>query len=128
MTLIADILLVAGALGAALYCMILSRKLGKFNDLEQGMGGAVAMLSVQVDDMTKTLKNAQNAAGDSSASLEELTRKADDMAKRLELLMAAMHDLPEAAPAREKPARPEPKPNAAMIFQRHSDSRMEAAE
>ena len=55
MNLIADILLVAGALGASLYCFVLSRRLAKFNDLEQGIGGAVAILSVQVDDMTKTL-------------------------------------------------------------------------
>ncbi len=47
MELIADILLVAGALGAGLYCFVLSRRLRKFTDLEQGVGGAVAVLSSQ---------------------------------------------------------------------------------
>ena len=50
MDLIADILLVAGALGAGFYCFILGRRLNRFNDLENGVGGAVAVLSAQVDD------------------------------------------------------------------------------
>lgn len=125
MTLIADILLVAGALGAAFYCMILSRRLSRFNDLEKGMGGAVAVLSVQVDDMTKTIERARAAANDSTSSLEGLTGQAEDVAKRLELLMASMHDLPEPAAPPEKPeeeAAPE------MVFLRHRDEMMGAAE
>ena len=47
MNLIADILLVAGALGAGIYCFVLARRLSKFNDLESGVGGAVAVLSAQ---------------------------------------------------------------------------------
>ncbi len=125
MTLIADILLVAGALGAAFYCMVLSRRLSRFNDLEKGMGGAVAVLSVQVDDMTKTIERARVAASDSTSSLDELTTKAEGVAKRLELLMASMHDLPEPAVPPEKPqAEAEPK----MVFLRHRDRVMEAAE
>ena len=92
MILIADILLFAGALGAAFYCMILSRRLNRFNDLEKGVGGAVAVLSIQVDDMTKTLERARGAASDSTSSLESLTGKAEGVAKRLELLMASMHE------------------------------------
>lgn len=94
MNLIADILLVAGVLGASLYCFVLSRRLQKFNDLEQGVGGAVAVLSMQVDDMTKTLKEAQTAAISSTDSLGELTGRAETAARRLELLVASMHDLP----------------------------------
>jgi len=125
MTLIADILLVAGALGAALYCMILSRRLKRFNDLEKGVGGAVAVLSVQVDDMTKTLEKARVAASVSTSSLESLTGKAEDVARRLELLMASMHDLPdpnETCSAPEKPSEGGP------LFLRHQDRLMEAAE
>ena len=51
MELIADILLIAGALGAGLYCIVLSRRLNRFTDLEKGVGGAIAVLSAQVDDM-----------------------------------------------------------------------------
>jgi methyl-accepting chemotaxis protein len=97
MEMIADILLVAGALGAGFYCFVLARRLSRFNDLENGVGGAVAVLSAQVDDLTRTLERAQNAATQSSGSLDQLTDRAEAVAKRLELLVASMHDLPEAA-------------------------------
>jgi len=95
MEFVADVFLVAGALGAGLYCFVLSRRLRRFNDLENGVGGAVAVLSAQVDDLTRTLETAQAAAGTSTESLEGLTGRAEDVARRLELLVAAMHDLPE---------------------------------
>ena len=97
MTLIADIFLIAGALGSAIYCIVLSRRLKKFNDLEQGVGGAVALMSTQVDDMTKTLSKAQNAAITSTSSLLELTKRAEESAQHLELLVASLHDLPKAS-------------------------------
>jgi len=94
MNLIADILLVAGAIGAAFYCMVLSRRLSRFTDLERGVGGAVAVLSVQVDDMTKTIDRSKDAAAVSASNLRDLTERAEAVAKRLELLVASMHDLP----------------------------------
>lgn len=125
MTLIADILLVAGALGAALYCMILSRRLKRFNDLEKGVGGAVAVLSVQVDDMTKTLERARIAASESTSSLESLTGKSEDVARRLELLLASMHDLPNPG---EADAKADADQEIGPLFLRHQNRIMEAAE
>jgi len=93
MTLIADILLIAGALGAAFYCVVLSRRLTRFTDLEKGVGGAIAVLSAQVDDMTRTLQAAQAQAATSGKTLAELTGRAEDVARRLELHVAALHDL-----------------------------------
>ncbi|GAW36398.1 hypothetical protein RA2_03468 [Roseovarius sp. A-2] len=95
MELIADILLVAGALGAGFYCYVLARRLSRFNDLENGVGGAVAVLSAQVDDLTRTLRAAQQTAGESTRSLDDLTDRAERVAKRLELMVASMHDLPD---------------------------------
>ncbi|MBY5971515.1 hypothetical protein PSM7751_02792 [Pseudooceanicola marinus] len=115
MELIADILLVAGALGAGFYCYILARRLSRFNDLENGVGGAVAVLSAQVDDLSKTLQSAQGAAGESSASLQQLTDRAEGVAKRLELLVASMHDLEVAA---QKQAQDE----APAVFARHNET------
>lgn len=112
MEMIADILLVAGALGAGFYCYVLARRLTKFTDLENGVGGAVAVLSAQVDDLTRTLTAAQDSAGDSTKSLQELTDRAEDVARRLELLVASMHDLPQ---------KPQPKAESAEpVFVRHS--------
>ena len=125
MTLIADILLVAGALGAMIYCMVLSRRLNRLNDLEKGVGGAVAILAVQVDDMTKTLKQTHAAAHNSTSTLEGLTNKAEDVSKRLELMVAAMHDLPETTISSEG-CNSEAKPET--VFLRHQEQNMEAAE
>jgi len=94
MALIADMLLIAGSLGAATYCLVLSRRLRRFNDLETGMGGAIATLSAQVDGMTRALETARESARHSSDSLEGLTARAEDTARRLELLVASLHDLP----------------------------------
>lgn len=94
MDLIADILLISGALGAGLYCIILSRRLNKFTNLERGVGGAIAVLSAQVDDMTKALEEARAATSSSATSLKTMTGRAEGVAQRLELLVASMHDLP----------------------------------
>ncbi len=137
MALIADILLIAGALAAGLYCLVLSRRLRKFNDLENGVGGAVAVLSAQVDDMTKALERARAAAGASAESLEATTARAEGVRERLEILLAAMHDLPEEGGTETGRARrvvwrrpsggARSGPEAAPTF-RHAGARVEAAE
>ena len=106
MELIADILLVAGALGAGFYCFVLARRLNRFNDLEKGVGGAVAVLSAQVDDLNKSLVAAQSVSDGSSKALDELTGRAESVAQRLELMMASMHDLPAAQSAAARSAVP----------------------
>jgi ABC-type transporter Mla subunit MlaD len=113
--LIADMLLVAGALGASLYCVILSRRLRRFADVESGVGGAIAALSAQVEQMTEALGSAQQTAGASTRSLETLTGRAEEVARRLELLVASMHDLPDAPPATQDAA---PRPAAAVFHSR----------
>ncbi len=112
-TYLSDVLLAGGAIGAALYCGVLARRLRRFNDLERGMGGAVAMLSAQVDDMTRTLGAVRSTADASTTALGDVTGRAEAAAKRLELLVAALHDLPDpsgppGSAARRPPAEAEP--------------------
>lgn len=95
MAMVADILLGAGALGAAAYCLVLAHRLRRFTELESGMGGAIAVLSAQVDEMTRALAQAQAAAGGAAATLEAERQRAEAAARHIEFLMAAMHDLPE---------------------------------
>ncbi|SIS58730.1 phage tail length tape measure family protein [Phaeovulum vinaykumarii] len=125
MELISDILLGAGALGAAVYCIVLAKRLKRFNQLENGMGGAIAVLSAQVDDMTKALQKAQSTSASSAATLQALTDRAEKATERLELLLASLHDLPES-PGPEDGAR---RPRVVRRRARHEghDS-MEAAE
>lgn len=101
MELVADILMIAGTFGAAIYCYVLAARLKRFSTLETGMGGAIAVLSAQVDDMTRALEKASVAAAGSVNSLGALTGRAEVAAAKLELLLASLHDLPE-------PAKPEP--------------------
>lgn len=103
MELIADILLVAGAMGAGLYCFVLSRRLKRFADLEKGVGGAVAVLSTQAEELRKSLDDARNASDQSGDQLKALTGRAETVAQRLELMMASMHDV-----VPEKDADPQP--------------------
>ncbi len=115
MDLVADILLVAGAFGAGFYCFTLSRRLARFTDLENGVGAAVAVLSAQVNDLQLALESAQQTATHSNDSLEDLTQRAEDAAKRLELMVASMHDLPPATAENSSPQAPE-----GPVFSRHN--------
>lgn len=124
----ADILMISGALGVAFYCFVLSRRLTRFTDLERGVGGAVAVLSAQVDDLTKALKKARDAAESSDASLRELTARAEDVARKLELHLAAMHDLPDTAPSAPEPMEDPPAPAATPPVQSFFASHRSGAE
>ena len=112
MELISDILLILAAATAGIYCFVLSRRLSRFSDLDKGVGGAIAVLSAQVDDMTRNLQAAQNSAGDSSKKLLEVTERAEDASRRLELMVASLHDIPQPQAATPSPPQPQPRPTA----------------
>lgn len=129
MVLIADVLMAAGSFGAAIYCYVLSGRLRKFTTLESGMGSAIAVLSAQVDDMTRALEQARTATTGSAEGLQSLTTRAEAGAVRLELLLAALHDLPEAkAPLAGAPASAEPDRRLRVVRKRAQRPDLEAAE
>lgn len=113
MELIADILLVAGAIGAGFYCFVLSRRLNRFNDLEKGVGGAVAVLSAQVEDLKNSLNEAKLASDGSNDALESLTQRAENATQKLELMMASLHDVAEE-PLAAKEFEPAPEPDSSV--------------
>lgn len=130
MELISDILLMAGSFGAAIYCYVLSTRLKKFTTLETGMGGAIAVLSAQVDDMTVALEKARGAANGSAESLEALTARGEAVARKLELLVASLHDLPEPEVTQKPSAADTPEDERRLRFVRRRAPRdeLEAAE
>jgi hypothetical protein len=67
------------------------------------MGSAIAVLSVQVDDMTRALEGARAAAHAQAEGLARQTQRAEAVAAQLELLMASLHNLPKAAPTASHP-------------------------
>lgn len=119
MQLVADTLMGLGAMGAMIYCFVLSQRLKRFNQLETGMGGAIAVLSAQVDDMTKALNRAQATASTSADQLTALTERAEQGAQRLEVMLASLHD----ASAEEPEAR-----RYRVTRRRHRQHDLEAAE
>ncbi|HEY0213659.1 MAG TPA: hypothetical protein VGC40_08750 [Paenirhodobacter sp.] len=102
---IVDVFMGLAAIAASLYCFILSRRLKRFNQLEHGMGGAIAVLSAQVDDMTSALKQAQKTAAGSAQQLVDLTGRAEQGAQKLELMLASLHDLTDSPPQRHRAIR-----------------------
>jgi len=130
MNLLTDSLLLAATLGAAVYCYVLAARLRRFATLEGGMGGAIAVLSAQVDDMTHALARAQGVAGGAERRLEALSTRAEAVSARLELLVAALHDLPEpGAKPEEVPLSPAPDAVRPRFIRRRSLRDMaEAAE
>ena len=90
--MIADLLLFAAALGAAAYCMILSRRLARLNSVDKGLGGAIAVLSVQVDDLTKALADARSGSEAVADRLATLMSEAETMANDIEEVLAVSHD------------------------------------
>ena len=104
MEIIADILMASGAIGAGVYCFVLGRRLNRFNDLEKGVGGAVAVLSAQVDDLSKTLEAAQRTASNSAETLTNLTSRAEDIPA---ITPAPIEEAsPVAAPESSRPSTP----------------------
>ncbi len=99
MQAIADILLIAGAAGAAIYCHVLAGRLRRLTTLEAGMGNAIAVLSVQVDEMRAALASAQATAQATETRLRDLTGRAEQAETHLSLMLAALHDLPPAPAA-----------------------------
>lgn len=89
MSIILDIVIAAGALLAAAYCLLLSRRLRNLTRLDGEVGKAIAMLSQQVDALTHALKAAENSTAQADTHLQDKITRAEAAARKLELLMAA---------------------------------------
>lgn len=89
MEIIVDVAIGSGALLAAAYCMLLSRRLRAFTRLDGDVGQAIALLSSQVDQLTRALSAAESGSAKREHALREQIQAAEHAARRLELLMAA---------------------------------------
>lgn len=108
MALIADGLLIAAALTAAAYCMVLARRVQALSSLDRGLGAAIAQLSTQVESMQEALAAAKRASGASVRDLRTLTARAEMAAGRLELLLATLHEDGAARPVEPRARRSRP--------------------
>lgn len=91
--LISDVLLLAATGGMALWCRVLTKRLKAFNDLDTGLGGTIAALKLQADDLQASIAVATEHAHDRGAALDEATTRADDRIGRMEMLLTSLEDL-----------------------------------
>lgn len=64
-------LLLAACLGLGVFCLTLTRRLRKLNDLESGLGGAIAVMAAEVDRLERTIRQARDEAMTASERLAE---------------------------------------------------------
>lgn len=89
MEMIADGLLIAGALTAAFYCWILSSRVKGLTDLDDGLGSAIAALGRQVDELQAALRAVKEDNASAKTQLSDATLKAEDVSNRLNLLITS---------------------------------------
>lgn len=66
-----QIALVVASIGLACFCVVLARRLRRLNDLETGLGGAIAVMAAEVDRLEKAIRGARGeatAAGEALAA------------------------------------------------------------
>lgn len=127
MDLIADSLLVGGAIAATFYCWVLSVRLRSLKDLDNGLGGAIAGLSRQVDEMKTTLKAAKTQSEASQAELDDLAARADKAAERLRDLLEDAEST-ERAHRRSAKIAPFPRNDPEKIEEHEAEDKSEPEE
>lgn len=94
---LADLLLMTGSLGAAAYCMVLSRRLTRLGSFDKGIGSAIAVLSAQVEEMKAALSDVKAGSDGAGQQLNDLVGQAREISAELEMMIAACHDFAETA-------------------------------
>lgn len=61
--------LLAASLGLGAFCLILSRRLRRLNDLETGLGGAIAVMAAEVDRLEIAIRSARTEATEAGEAL-----------------------------------------------------------
>lgn len=89
--------LASAATALALFCFVLARRLRRLNDLETGLGGAIAVMSAEVARLEAAIAAAQREATEATRRLAAEVEKAR-AERALWSLQARFAPAPEAAP------------------------------
>ncbi|MEM8824129.1 MAG: hypothetical protein AAGF30_11005 [Pseudomonadota bacterium] len=122
--LLSDVLLLLATLALAAYCWRLAQRLKAFNDVDSGLGGSIATLSLQVDELKNTLEKAMADSDAAGAALDQATDRANDSIGHLEMLIAAAEDV-DISTSENPEAEPEAEPAEAIIQFRARRSELE---
>lgn len=110
MDLIADLLLIAAALGAAFYCFMLSRRLTALNSAEGGIGQAIAALSEQVARLESTIEGSSARAEEIDEKLRATVERAEELNRALAATISAQQNAPPGTTAKPPAARGDAQP------------------
>lgn len=76
-----QIALVTASVGLAGFCVLLAGRLRRLNDLETGLGGAIAVMAAEVDRLEKAIRAARAEATEASEALaDEISRSRSERA------------------------------------------------
>lgn len=77
--------LVTACLALAVYCHVLARRLRRLNDLETGLGGAIAVMAAEVARLESAIAGARSEAERAAQGLATEIQQARDERMRLRL-------------------------------------------
>ncbi|ODT61172.1 MULTISPECIES: hypothetical protein [Paracoccus] len=66
-----QILLLVACVGLGVFCLTLARRLRKMNNLESGLGGAIAVMAAEVDRLERAIRAARDEATAASERLAD---------------------------------------------------------
>lgn len=80
-----DGIIISGSLVLMLFCVILARRLRRLNDLEQGLGGAIAVMAAEIDRLDQSIRLARQEATIAGETLAAEVQKAQSERARWDL-------------------------------------------
>lgn len=95
MSLISDLLLLSATIAAFLYCFILSVKMKRLREKEAQYSVALNKVTSQVDRFVNQIECAKNTLKNVEHEFNSRIEKGASLSRRLELLIASLHDIPE---------------------------------
>ena len=94
LAMILPMISIATALPLAIYCFTLSRRLRRLNDLETGLGGAIAVMTSEISRLDQAIRRAraeaEAASGDLARTIEASRNEKAYWALQSELARAAV--------------------------------------
>jgi hypothetical protein len=88
-----DLILGISSLIAAAYCLMLSKRLKALTRLDSELGTAIAIMSEQVETLTKVLRTASQSSTAAETTLTTTIARAEIITRNLELIISTQRAL-----------------------------------
>lgn len=102
LTTVFPLISIAMSLPLAVYCFVLSRRLRRLNNLETGLGGAIAVMTSEISRLDQSIRRARAEASTASTELARTI----DASRNEKAYWALQSELSKAAPPTSRRLRP----------------------